>query len=133
VQRLIGNADPHLIFFPQRWPETYSYTLSEAFAAGTPILAPDIGAFAERLANIPGSWLYPVESTPSEVVAKLLNIRDGYLGGNPMPPGPERARHSDLPLQFDFYDNQYMRQRSPEVRHVIAPEWPQQREGVILA
>src|SRR5262249_13379115 len=50
LQRLIGAHNPHLIFFPQHVPETYSFTLSEAFGAARPILAPDLGSFPERVA-----------------------------------------------------------------------------------
>lgn len=37
--------------FPAQWPETYSYTLSHALASGLPIIAPNLGAFPERLSG----------------------------------------------------------------------------------
>ncbi|OZB03270.1 MAG: hypothetical protein B7X67_17480 [Rhizobiales bacterium 39-66-18] len=46
---LIAKGDPHLIFFPQHWPETYSFTLSEAFAARRAVLVPPLGAFPDRI------------------------------------------------------------------------------------
>lgn len=39
----------HLSFFPNIWPETYSYTLSSAFKAALFPVAFDIGAIAERI------------------------------------------------------------------------------------
>jgi GT2 family glycosyltransferase/glycosyltransferase involved in cell wall biosynthesis len=38
-----------LVLFPSMGPETFSYTLSEAWAAGLPVLVPPIGALAERV------------------------------------------------------------------------------------
>ena len=37
------------MFFPAIWPETYSFVLSEIWAAGYPAVAFDIGAIAERI------------------------------------------------------------------------------------
>jgi glycosyltransferase involved in cell wall biosynthesis len=46
-----------VIFFPARWPETFSYTLSAAMRTGLPIAAPRLGAFPERLADCPFAHL----------------------------------------------------------------------------
>ncbi len=54
---LIARARPHVAWFPAQWPETYSYTLSAALAAGLPIVASAIGAFPERLAGRALTWL----------------------------------------------------------------------------
>ncbi len=54
---LVARERPDVIFFPAQWPETYSYTLSVAIRTGLPIVAPRLGAFIERLANHPQSWL----------------------------------------------------------------------------
>ncbi len=45
----IEQIQPHIIWFPAQWPETYSYTLSIALEHGLPVVVPDIGAFAERV------------------------------------------------------------------------------------
>lgn len=49
LPRMIAEADPNLIWLPSICPETYSYTLSAALAAGRPVCAFDIGAIASRL------------------------------------------------------------------------------------
>jgi O-antigen biosynthesis protein len=51
-----------LIWFPARWPETYSYTLSAAIDSGIPVLAPDLGAFTERLQGYPMARLLSHEA-----------------------------------------------------------------------
>jgi GT2 family glycosyltransferase/glycosyltransferase involved in cell wall biosynthesis len=60
---LLARVKPHVVWFAAQWPETYSYTLSAAIDAGLPIVATRIGAFPERLAGRPLTWL--VEPTAS--------------------------------------------------------------------
>ncbi len=59
---LLRDVGAHMAWFPTRWPETYSYTLSACLRAGLPVVAPDFGAFAERLAGRPG-LLVPADAT----------------------------------------------------------------------
>lgn len=53
-------------------PETFSYTLSELWAAGVPVLATDLGAFADRIHPDETGWL--TEPSVDAVVAKLREI-----------------------------------------------------------
>jgi glycosyltransferase involved in cell wall biosynthesis len=69
---LIAAERPDVIWFPSQVPETYSYTLSAALVAEAAIVASDLGAFAERLAGRPHTWLLPWNSTPAEWNAALL-------------------------------------------------------------
>ncbi|HEX3984190.1 MAG TPA: glycosyltransferase, partial [Acidisoma sp.] len=39
---LISRVDPDVIWFPSTWPETWSYTLTQAILSGRPILASDL-------------------------------------------------------------------------------------------
>lgn len=50
LERLLA-LEPDVVWFTAQWPETYSYTLSIAIKATLPIVAPDLGAFSERLAG----------------------------------------------------------------------------------
>jgi glycosyltransferase involved in cell wall biosynthesis len=45
----LGQLNPHIVWLPSLWPETYSYTLSLALQAALPVAAFDIGAIAQRL------------------------------------------------------------------------------------
>jgi len=56
---LLEALRPDLAWFPALWPETYSYTLSAALNARLPVVAPDLGAFPERLSGRPWTWLCP--------------------------------------------------------------------------
>jgi glycosyltransferase involved in cell wall biosynthesis len=58
---LIDAADPHVMFFPSIWPETWSFVLTAALRRGLPIMAFDIGAPAERLRALGRGHLLPLE------------------------------------------------------------------------
>ena len=60
AQELIARTDPHLIWVPSLWPETYCYTLSIALASGRPVAAFDIGAQAARLRRLQTGTLIPL-------------------------------------------------------------------------
>jgi glycosyltransferase involved in cell wall biosynthesis len=45
VHALMGKAD--MLVFPSQWYETFGRVVAEAFAAGTPVIAANIGAVAE--------------------------------------------------------------------------------------
>ncbi|MBE7523807.1 MAG: glycosyltransferase [Burkholderiales bacterium] len=47
---LLSHYRASLVLFPSAGPETFSYTLSEAWGAGRPALVPPIGALPERVA-----------------------------------------------------------------------------------
>lgn len=68
---LIHRHQPHLSFFPNQWPETYSYTLSLSFAFGLFPVAADRGAIAERIRRKKFGAVYPVAST-TESICNLL-------------------------------------------------------------
>ena len=45
--------------FPNRMPESFSYTLSEVWAAGIPAVVPDDGALGERMSKSGWGWRLP--------------------------------------------------------------------------
>lgn len=59
LPRLLDQLQADVAWFPALWPETYSYTLSTALKARLPIVAPDLGAFPERLSGRPWTWIRP--------------------------------------------------------------------------
>ncbi len=98
---LIAAAAPHVIWFPAALPETFSYTLSAAIAAGAPIAATRIGAHQERLAGRPYTWLSDVATSPPAWIALFEQIR-GRLAQ--APPADSVLR----PAVADFYAKQYL-------------------------
>ena len=54
---LLAHYRVKLVLYPSAGPETFSYTLSEAWAASVPVLVPPIGALAERVAESGAGWV----------------------------------------------------------------------------
>jgi glycosyltransferase involved in cell wall biosynthesis len=59
------------VLFPNRFPESFSYTLSEVWQAGVPVIVPDQGALGERVARDGGGWTLP-EGFDGQDAAALL-------------------------------------------------------------
>lgn len=58
------------------WPETFSYTLSEAWMNGVPVVGTDIGAVGERIRSTGGGWLVDADAAPEEILQLLHHIMD---------------------------------------------------------
>jgi GT2 family glycosyltransferase/glycosyltransferase involved in cell wall biosynthesis len=54
---LLDHYGAKLVLFPSLGPETFAYTLSEAWRAGRAVLVPPIGALAERVAGHGAGWI----------------------------------------------------------------------------
>ena len=68
LANLIQTNKLDIILFTAQWPETYSYTLSHALDSGLPIIAPNIGAFPERLSGRPNTLLFNHLSPATELL-----------------------------------------------------------------
>lgn len=93
LDHLIETLSPHLVWFPAQWPETHSYTLSAAIRHGLPVAAPNFGAFRDRLAGRPLSWLPPWDMKASAWNDLFMRLRSaasdapGYLLKDTVQPG----------------------------------------------
>ena len=84
-------------------PETFSYTLSELFAAGVPPVATRLGAFVDRIAEGDTGWL--VEASGEDLLdtlsqidadrASLRTVREGLLS---------QARRSTAHMTADYLE-----------------------------
>jgi O-antigen biosynthesis protein len=82
LQSKIKETQAHLVWFPALWPETYSYTLSAALIANLPIVAPNLGAFPERLSGRPWTWICPWSQPPENWNDFFTSIRENnFLTG----------------------------------------------------
>lgn len=95
---LLKELDADVAWFPGSCPETYSYTLSACLRAGLPVVAPQIGAFPERLAERDRTWLFQVDPTPSEMLALLLEVREQLIKGAPVSEVQSESRAAE----FDY-------------------------------
>lgn len=114
---LIKGITPHVVWFPTQCPETYSYTLSETLSQGLPVVAPDLGAFPERLNDRPWSWIVPWDAAASELCATFGEVRQHFLRGvGPIPVAAPCA------VQDTFYDEGYMRPLARLEGLAVSPE-----------
>jgi GT2 family glycosyltransferase/SAM-dependent methyltransferase/glycosyltransferase involved in cell wall biosynthesis len=101
--RLLDESGVHVVWFPARWPETYSYTLSAALAAGLPIIAPPLGAFPERLAGRPLTWSAEATTDKAALGRLFAEVRDALESGAADPADGPRQPTGD-----DFYATAYV-------------------------
>ena len=101
---LLDWLQADVAWFPALWPETYSYTLSACLEKGLPVVAPTLGAFAERLAQRPWSWLCDWQQTPTQWASFFEQIRqENFITGQgPTPPALLADTLLPSPMGHDF-------------------------------
>ena len=74
LQKIILKQKPQVALFLSPWPETYSYTLSEALAAGLyPVVLP-IGALAARVERLRAGLVLGEALSPEDINQALVNL-----------------------------------------------------------
>jgi GT2 family glycosyltransferase len=82
VPHLLRREQPEIVWLPSVWPESWSYTLDYALAAGLPVLAFDLGAIAERLRAVAGGVLISLALDARRINDQLLQLaQDRRLAG----------------------------------------------------
>ena len=71
LRDLIEHYRVRLVVYPSAGPETFSFTLSEVWAAGRPAIVPPIGALADRVAETGAGWVFTEAEWRSE--ARMLD------------------------------------------------------------
>ncbi len=123
VVEQIKALKPHLAWFPALWPESYSYTLSEALQAGAPVAAPDIGAFPERLRGRPLTWVRPWDDAPEAWAGFFHELRQEFPVQGATQPWPEQPAADSQP---GFYRTGYLkgaRLPEPDRQIVVDHAW----------
>jgi GT2 family glycosyltransferase len=72
LDELLALERADAVLFLSQVPESYSYTMTVALRSGLPILAPDFGAFIERLRGHRLSTLFPWNAQPTAINDALL-------------------------------------------------------------
>ena len=75
---LLGHYRVELVLYPSAGPETFSFTLTEAWKEGRPVLAPPIGALAERVEGSGAGWVMSEAEWRDE--ARMLDRIEAILG-----------------------------------------------------
>lgn len=79
LSELITTNNIDVLFFPARWPETFSYTLSYALASRLPIIAPNLGAFPERLSGRKMTMLFQHQQSVDSIFSDISEFVDNLL------------------------------------------------------
>lgn len=113
---LLDRLNPDVVWFPAQWPETYSYTLSACLQAGKPIVAPDLGAFAERLSGRAWTWLQPWDTAAADWAVFFTRLRDEhFIAQRPPAPAPAYAfTELDGRMGSWSYDAEYLAGLRPQ-------------------
>ena len=120
---LLTWLQPDIVWFPALWPETYSYTLSAALQASLPVAVPDIGAFAERVAGRPWSWVCPWDQDGKQWVRFFSTLRTEHFAQPLAPSLPPATPEQDCVEPWS-YQRDYLKgiPAAPDQRPPIPPE-----------
>lgn len=118
---LLQWLQPDLAWFPAQWPETYSYTLSACLAAGLPIVAPDIGAFPERLAGRDWSWVMPWDASAAQWLDFFAQIRERHFIEGQPPQQPTATGRAAAQPGVTFYGDGYLQGLQPRDQALLQP------------
>lgn len=106
VYRLVEELQPDVVWYPALWPETYSYTLSVALHLSLPVVVPDLGAFAERVAGRPLSAVCAWDRSIQEWQGFWREVAEhGLPSGAPAPVADPARPAADGQA---FYASQYL-------------------------
>lgn len=74
LPRLVAACKGRFALFLSEWPETFSYTLSEALQYSFTPVVPDLGAPAERVRALGIGEIYPFPFSAASVLAQLAML-----------------------------------------------------------
>ncbi len=126
LARLLDQLQPDLAWFPAQWPETYSYTLSACLERGLPVVATDLGAFAERLSGRAWSWIRPWNAAAADGLAFFLELRERNFvtADGPAPTHRLQAVTHDSRIRSWSYERDYLAGvRTPDHAVALSPEF----------
>lgn len=107
LSEILESIKPDIVWFTALWPETYSYTLSACLAFGFPVVAPDIGAFPERLAARAWSWVEPWEKSVEDWVRFFVEIREKHFLTATPPKRLSRKDSFNVASQWNYKQNYF--------------------------
>lgn len=116
LQHLLARLQPHVVWFPAQWPETYSYTISACLQAGVPVVATNLGSFIERLAQRPWTWIVPWDHAPAQWLALFVRLREQhFVTGHPpaLAEPPQALEQRNTTAHAWHYDRDYLDFSSP--------------------
>lgn len=107
----VARISPDIAMLASTVPETYGYVLSEMLQLGVPVICANIGAYAERGAQLPGMTLVSPERD------SFLNALTGFRDN------PERLSTQKENLPVVFPDLQHMADAWAAILPANPPRW----------
>lgn len=71
LNNILDRINLDLIALLSPWPETYSYTLSESWNHGIPVLVTPMGALKDRVNEVGGGWI--IEGMDSKAISRAVD------------------------------------------------------------
>ncbi len=102
---IIKNLELDLVCLLSPWPETFSYTLTEAWLHDIPVLVTPMGALQERVSNVGGGWIADSIHL-DDIISKLNAIIDN---------GQDLIKIKNNIVQYKFKTKQDMVQQYSEL------------------
>lgn len=112
LPEIIKKVAPDVMWFPAIWPETFSYTLSEAMEQELPVVVTNLGAFVERVDGRAWTWMLDWDMKPKDIAAFFEGIRkENFATGR----APEPVKTKQAASTPDFYDRGYLQDRASSI------------------
>lgn len=82
IPALLDHYRVRMTMFPSAGPETFSFTLTESFAAGRPALVPPIGALGERVLATGAGWVMDDWKDDQVILDQVMRLLSEAQAGN---------------------------------------------------
>lgn len=75
INKILNEIGIDLVCIFSVWPETYSYTLTEAWQSNIPVLVTNIGALGDRVEKLGAGWIIEYGTSTDEILKKINSIK----------------------------------------------------------
>lgn len=79
LPQLLSDNNIDLVCIFATWPETYSYTLTECYMAGVPVLTFDIGAVGDRVKKDKLGWTIEFNTDTDKILQEIEKISNNKV------------------------------------------------------
>ena len=107
LPQLLVDNNIDLVCIFATWPETYSYTLTECYMAGVPILTFNIGAVGDRIQNDKLGWIIDINTKTSEILNKIKEIHKNVDEYKKIKNNFKNYAFKSLGEMQEYYENLY--------------------------
>lgn len=107
LPQLLVDNNIDLVCIFATWPETYSYTLTECYMAGVPILTFNIGAVGDRIQNDKLGWVIDINTKTSEILNKIKEIHKNVDEYKKIKNNFKNYAFKSLGEMQEYYENLY--------------------------